>query len=154
MICKNCGTDYQDGMSFCPNCGTPAQDANQYQQYSQQEEPYTMPNYGMPNNLQPNVNKPTTVWQYLGWTVLAYIFGPVSLIISIVFACMPENKNRANFFRAQLIMWAIMIVLCIIFVAIFAAVGFSLLGSADVGDYYGYYEYYDDFLRIASQFRF
>ena len=155
MICPNCSTNFDDGMMFCPNCGAPANANNGYSepQYSQQNnsnqnEPYTMPNYGMPNNYyqQAPVEKTPSIGQYLGWMLIGSLFGPISIIISIVFACMGENKNRANFFRAHLIIMGISVVIAIIAVIAVAVMGFSVLGASDIMSY----EMYDEYLRIAS----
>lgn len=155
MICKNCGTVCEDNVMYCTNCGTSLQQEGQYQQ----NEPFTMPNYGNYNynayNPPVQENKPVSMGTYVGWTLLAYALGPISFIISIVFACMTENRNRANFFRAQLVMWSITIVLSIIVFAVFAVIGFSFLEYADapIVDAYEYY-YYDEFLNLASHLKF
>ena len=154
MICKNCGAECQDNVIYCENCGAPVQQENQYQQNAQyqQNEPYTMPNYGNYNynayNPPVQENKPVSMGTYLGWMLLGTVLGPISLVISIVFACMSENKNRANFFRAMLVIWSVSVVIAIIAFAVIAVLGFSVLASADPGafDYY----YYDEFLKIAS----
>ncbi len=157
MICRNCGTECQDNVAYCTNCGAYIQQEAQYNQ----TEPFTMPDYGNYNgnnnynNMYNNPiqeNKPVSMGTYLGWMLLGTVLGPISVVITIVFACMSENKNRANFFRAMLVIWAITIVISIIAFAVLAVFGFSMLASADPGtfDYY----YYDEFLKIASLIRF
>lgn len=152
MICKNCGANCQDNISYCENCGAFIQQENQYQQ----NEPYTMPNYGNYNynayNPPVQDNKPVSMGTYLGWLLLGTVLGPVSLVISIVFACMTENRNRANFFRAMLVIWAVSVVISIIAFAVLAFFGFSMMASAEpeIFDF----NYYNEFLRIASLIRF
>ncbi len=150
MICKNCGAEFGNDMSFCPNCGAAAQTYNTYQQ----NEPYTMPNYSAYdyNNQyqQPVKNTEVSVGKYICWSLLAYAFGPISFVISIVFACMNEDKNRANFFRAQLVMWVVLIVLLIILITVISLMfGFTLANNAVV-DSFATYEFYDEFLKIVA----
>lgn len=158
MICKNCGAEFQDNLICCPNCGTYVQQNNEYQQGNpfQYNDPAASANFGNYNygGYYPPVqeNKPVSMGTYLGWMLLSFIFGPISLVISIVFACMTENKNRSNFFKAQLVMWGIGIALSIIFAIVFAIFGFSMMASADPEAFE--YFYYDQFLNIASLFKF
>ncbi|MBQ8209948.1 MAG: zinc ribbon domain-containing protein [Clostridia bacterium] len=159
MICKNCGTECQDNVTHCVNCGAYLQQDNQYQQNTQyqQNEPYTMPNYGNYNvyNQPVQENKPVSMGTYLGWLLLGTVLGPISIVISIVFACMTENRNRANFFRAMLVIWAISVVIAIIAIAVLAVIGFTALEYVDpsIMDSYDSF-YYDEFLKIASLIRF
>lgn len=143
MRCNNCGTEYDDGVQFCPNCGAPA-----VQPYNYGYQTPPNPTYQTPN---PSVacEKPVTIGQYIGWTLLAYAFGPISLILTIVFACMGDRKSRANFFRAQLVIWGILIVISILAVIVLSVVGISLIGLADEMVYD--YGYYDEFLDLAMR---
>lgn len=150
MICRNCSYNIEDGMMYCPNCGAFV-DRNENQQYynqAQQNEPYTMPNYNTNNYQQCNTNKTPTVWQYLGWMIIGYCFGPISIIISIIFACMGENKTRSNFFKANLIILGITILLAIVIGIIVLLVfgGFVLSDSM-----YSYdLDAFDGMLKIIS----
>lgn len=138
MICNNCGASFDDNMMNCPCCGAPV---NRYN-----ENPiYTAPNYSQPYNYTAPEKSPS-LGQYIGWTLLAHIFGPVSLIITIVMACMGENKSRANFFRAQLVIWGINIVVAIVLVAILSVVGLSLFSVLE--DYSYDYGLYDSFMSL------
>lgn len=164
MICKNCGTECQDNVMYCENCGANMQQENQYQQ----NEPYTMPDYGNYNgnsnynnynNMYNNPmqeNKPVSMGTYLGWMLLGTVLGPISVVITIIFACMTENKNRANFFRAMLVIWAITFVISIVVFAILAVVGFSMLELTDttIMDSYGNSYLYNELLRITSFIKF
>lgn len=134
MACKNCGTSYDDGIQFCPCCGTPA------------AQPYDY-NYQMPPDSRAGYQQTVSVGQYIGWTLLAYVFGPISLILTIVFACMNDNRNRTNFFRAQLVVWGISITLFIIAMITLAVVGISLFGMID--DVVYSYDILEDYLSIA-----
>lgn len=165
MICPKCSMNYNDNAQYCPNCGT-ASDANSgyqqetyqqnyeqnYQQdydrsYQQQNyqsnQSYTMPNYGPVNYQQPSAEPTVKISQYLGWFVIGSFFGPISLIISIVFACSGTNKNRANFFRALLIIWAITFAISIVIVAVSVFLGFSFMGLTDTASLYY------DFMKIG-----
>lgn len=152
MICRNCSFNFEDGMMYCPNCGTPVYDNGNQQYYNQtqQNEPYTMPNYNMNNFQQQNVNKTPTVWQYLGWMIIGSCFGPISIIISIIFACMKENKTRANFFKAHLIIFVIAFLLVII-LGIIVLVAFGVGGSILNDNIYSYNsDIFDGMLKIIS----
>lgn len=147
MVCKNCGTSYDDGMQFCPNCGTPAAQPYNYSYQNAPNPTYQAQNPGYPApNPFAGYQKPVSIGQYVGWTLLAYVFGPISLILTIVFACLNDNKNRTNFFRAQLVIWGISIALFIIAVIALAVVGISLFG---IFDEYAYYDILEDYLSIA-----
>ena len=166
MICKNCGTECPDNVGYCVNCGTPLQQENQYQQsesYTAPNEPYTMPNYGNYNaynsynpynqyNQPVQESKPISMGTYLGWFLLGSFLGPISIIISIVFACMTSNRNRANFFRAMLVIWAISVGIGIIVSVAVAFFGFSMMATVEP-EMFGF-EYYDSFLKIASLLKF
>ena len=143
MICKNCGTEYPDGIQFCPTCGTPS--AQPYD-YGYQNDPNTAYQHSNSHN---TYEQPVTIAQYIGWTLLAYAFGPISLILTIVFACMSDRKSRANFFRAQLVIWGILIAISILAVIVLSIVGISLIGMTDNMVYD--YEYYDEFLSLAMR---
>lgn len=146
MVCNNCGKTYDDSMAFCPDCGTPAsqqpqQPYQQYQNGAPADPVYQMPNYQMPNQ-QMNYEKPVSVGQYIGWMLIGSVFGPISIIITIVFACMSENKSRANFFRAHLVVMAIGIVLGIIgFIVMMSVIGTAVFSQMDPS-------FYDEFLSL------
>lgn len=148
MVCKNCGTSYGDGMQFCPNCGTPAAQPYDYGYQSAPNPAYQAPNPA--TNPYAGYEKPVSIGQYIGWTLLAYVFGPISLILTIVFACMGDRKSRANFFRAQLVVWGILIAISILAIIVLSVIGISLIGLADDLLYDSYY-YYDDFLSLAMR---
>lgn len=153
MVCNNCGKIYDDNMAYCPDCGTPASQQSQqpYQQYqngTQADPVYQMPNYQMPN-YQMNYEKPVSVGKYIGWMLIGSVFGPISIIISIIFACMSDNKSRANFFRAHLVMWAIGIAFGIIIFMVMSALGTAILSQMDSG-----YQFYDEFLSLIMRLRF
>ena len=162
MVCNNCGKTFDDNASFCPACGAIAsqpsvqqQPAEQnpyddqpfgqnqgepvYQMPNYQAQNYQAPNYQMPNYQMPNqpVNSepPVTMGKYIGWMLLASLFGPISIVISVIFACMGEKKNRANFFRAHLVVWAVMFVLMtilsIVLATVFSTIGLSLLNEME-----------------------
>lgn len=193
MLCKNCGTEFNDTSSFCPVCGTPAQQSNPNPSmentaytmpnngaytapdngytmpnngtYTTPDNGYTMPNngayttpdngYTMPNNggyTMPNGGmydpmprqQVTSFGQYLGWFLLSAIPFGIGFIISIVFACRGENKNRANFFRAMLIFEAIVIALFVVIIVIGIPAGYTTVTGFDA------FDHYDSYLAIAS----
>ncbi len=156
MVCSKCGTEYNDNSSYCPGCGTPnpvnggryynqEQDRNMGQGQNKSEPVYQMPDYQSgyyqsPDYRMPDRNNgyepPVKIGQYIGWMLLAYALGPISFIITIIMACIGGNKNRANFFRANLIMWLVFIALAVIIGIVFSAIGFSYLDGID-------YDFYD-----------
>lgn len=144
MICPNCSMNFDDNMMYCPNCGKAVN--NTYQQ----PDPYAPPAYGAPAYYQqPQPEKNPTLWQYVGWMIIGSLFGPISIIISIVFACMNDNKPRATYFKAHLIVMAISFVISIIALIAIAFVGFSFTDVITDASY----EIYNEFMQIASLIR-
>ncbi|MCD7828035.1 MAG: zinc ribbon domain-containing protein [Clostridiales bacterium] len=131
MRCTNCGAELKEGAASCPYCGYSfgTNNGQNYAPYQYQQPPYQQPPYQQPQYqqypMQEPVEKVTSIGQYIGWSVLAHCLGLISLIICIVFACMGEQKNRANFFRAQLIVWLVLTLIIIIAAVIFTSLGFG-----------------------------
>lgn len=59
----------------------------------------------------------TTIGQYIGWMLVGAI-PLIGWIIAIIFAIDGSNKNRANFFRAQIVMFLIAILIAVVIVLI------------------------------------
>ena len=157
LYCPNCGTAVS---SMNAQQSNDAQNNSQQNYYSQQgytQQNYTQQNYSQQNysqqNQYPNTNYNTgynntyssqtyqpapqpqsapTVRQYVGWMLLGSLLGPVSIILSIIFACSSDNKPRADFFKAHLILMAITAV--ITFVVMIAMMVFSFSISDFVFD--------------------
>lgn len=114
----------------------------------QQSAPYSSQSYGNPAyyQQQPQPQPNPTVMQYVGWMLLGSLFGPISLIISIVFACSSTNKPRADYFKAHLIVMAISVVISIIAVIAVALIGFSFTDVLTDATF----DMYSEFMQIAS----
>ena len=64
MICKNCGTEINEGLRFCPKCGAMQTENQQTQQAyaqpvnQQAQQPYAQPEYQQVQQpyTQPNIN--------------------------------------------------------------------------------------------------
>lgn len=156
MICPNCSAEFDGNMRFCPACGTPVnvqndyQNNNHYQQTDyQQNNPYSSMPYGTNMYPQPQPEKNPTVGQYVGWMLIGSLFGPISLVISIIFACSSQNKPRATFFKAHLILMAVGIGIAVIIgiaLSSLMLMGFSEFPVESFG-------YYEELLAIASLVR-
>ncbi|MGN1479975.1 MAG: zinc ribbon domain-containing protein [Acutalibacteraceae bacterium] len=140
MICKNCGNEVEDNYAFCDKCGTsvkatvssepqapvnPVPPTPQQPVYQQAPPIYQTPPYAY-QNVNPGYNQTdmsptTTIGQYIGWLIIGNI-PIIGWILVIVFAIENSNKNRANFFRAQ-------IVIILIFVGIFLFFGSAILSA-------------------------
>lgn len=166
MLCKNCGKELNAQQSFCTACGTPAEQTDPYVHANvgyNPNIPYNYgptPNYGVNPNTDPMFNgdmgynpvpqeKPVSLGQYLGWFILAALPMGIGFILTIVFACMGENKSRANFFRAMLIFNVIVIAIVVVAFIVLAAVGVSFFSILDNGldDFY-----YNSYLAISPLF--
>lgn len=165
MICPNCSTSFDDNMSFCPSCGTPANNGSTYQQNGSYQEqnmyqqngyqynnPYNSTPYGTTVYPPYQQEKNPTVGQYVGWMLLGTLLGPISLVISIVFAFSSNNKPRATFFKAHLILMAAAAVSIIAIIG-FAVLGMSVMEFSDMPVESFGYEYYEELLRIAASVR-
>lgn len=153
MFCENCGSPIPDGQQFCQNCGAPVnQQNNGYSQNvnGSDNTVFSMPNSGV--NYNPvQQNETPGLGKYLGWLILSGLPGLIGLVISIVFACSSDNKNRANFFRAALICRAISYVVVIIAWVIIAVLGASVFAFADMP----FYDFeYDSFMQIMPLLSF
>ena len=124
MVCRRCNTEIGNA-PYCTVCGTPAetQPAYQpaYQQPAYQQPGYQQPEYQQPQTIIQNNNivqqeetaPITSIGSYIGWSLIPSI-PLIGLILVIVFACDGKNKNRANYFRALLIMSLIASVLILV----------------------------------------
>ena len=147
MYCKNCGKELSEGFAFCDKCGAPVIRENQtevknnfqaensantqtvaQQPYyknkliynpPQQSAQQTYPTYQAP--VQNNVQPVTTIGQYIAWLLIGLIPG-IGTIIAIVLAIDSSNKNRSNFFRAQIVI--------VLAVTAFVAIFWSAIASA------------------------
>lgn len=161
MICNKCGGEIQSGHAFCVNCGTPVNDqaaeakAPENAVYSvpsqesfaapqrptvntnpvppppPQQMPYQNMYYSAPvNPMQEDMAPVTSIGTYILWFLLSCI-PVVNIIVLIVFAIDGSNKNRANYYRAQII-WAVIVtvvalVLCALFGRVFVTLGEDVL---------------------------
>jgi len=122
-----------------------AYNQNAYQNQGYGQTPYQQPVYNNnyysydPGNLTeeslPDNLKPLSPWAYLGYSLLFSMVPCAGLILAFVFAFSKgENVNKRNFARYYLLTLAISLVISIIMVIIFAALGISLSNA-----YGGYY---------------
>ncbi len=154
MRCPQCRNDVEDGALFCSECGfnmsvntqfnQPYSDTqsnvnnvyNNQQQfnnrnngYTANEQSYSMPYNPMSNNAVPGCSvdcEPSvTLGKYLLWFAAGSLFGPISFIVTVVFALMGKNVNRANFFRALLIIRILFVILAAVAVVLFIVFGVS-----------------------------
>ena len=108
-----------------PQQPAPQQPAPQQPVYQQAPPIYQNPPYAY-QNVNPGYNQPdmsptTTIGQYIGWLLIGSI-PIIGWILVIIFALDSSNKNRANFFRAQIVM-------ILIFVGVFLLFGSVLLSA-------------------------
>ena len=94
----------------------------QYQQYQQYNQPSYQPPY------YPQYDSTTevmSVGQYIGMFILSSI-PVVNIICWIVWLCSTNtNKNKKNYIIANIVIWAIMIVISVIFVVLGSVLGIS-----------------------------
>lgn len=136
MICKNCNQQVPDGASYCDNCGASLQDNFQQTQYQQPSYQTTVIN---------NYNTEDEHVSVLGWigrwciNLIPFV-GPIIYLVMLFvwsFGSTPK-KSLKNYARAQLILYAIAIVIVIIAAIIIACVGASIFNS----NHYSYSPYY------------
>lgn len=91
----------------------------QYQQYNQ--PPYQLPYYPQYDS----TTEVMSVGQYIGMFILSAI-PIVNIICWIVWLCSTNtNKNKKNYIIANIVIWAIMIVISVIFVVLGSVLGIS-----------------------------
>lgn len=91
----------------------------QYQQYNQ--PPYQPPYYTQYDS----TTEVMSVGQYIGMFILSAI-PIVNIICWIVWLCSTNtNKNKKNYIIANIVIWAIMIVISVIFVVLGSVLGIS-----------------------------
>ena len=114
-FCKNCGSCMPAGINVCPRCGTVENNApQQVNIYHQPPMAETAP--------------VTTIGQYIGRMLVGAI-PLIGWIIAIIFAIDSSNKNRANFFRAQIVMFLIVVLLAVAAILIFGSSALFFLES-------------------------
>lgn len=123
MICKNCGFNFEDGAGFCPNCGTPATPpvdnaVNQQIQYQQAPVMPPVNNTVTPQDL-PEQYRPLGAWTYF-WLQVLFTIPIVGFIFLIIFSINGSNINRRNFARSYWCVLAIVAVLAVTLIAIYA----------------------------------
>ncbi len=111
---------------------TPPQEPNQYQPPQQPyqppyQQPYQAPYQPMP--VYDETSEVMSVGSYIGLFVLSSI-PIVNIICWIVWLVSPNtNKNKRNYCIAYIIIYAVAIVLSVIFTLVSTAMGVSLLDS-------------------------
>lgn len=113
----------------------PQQQAQQTQQQQQyyQPQPQPQPQYNYPPqapaSVYDNTKQPVTIGKWVGVIILSAI-PIVNIICWIVWLCSSStNKSIKNFLIAEIIVYAICIVLAVLFTIISTALGLSLLDS-------------------------
>lgn len=142
MYCKTCGKELDESFAFCDNCGAPAvkespkesdvrtenktepETAHAAQPAVQQV--YSAYQYQVP--VQNNVQPVATIGQYIAWMLIGLI-PVIGIIIAIVLAIDSSNKNRSNFFRAQIVIVLAATALVLIFWSAIASLLYDLLWS-------------------------
>ena len=105
-VCNNCGANITDNAPFCPNCGASVQPV----QPAQPAYPvYQQPMMG---------NTPVTVGGWIGRLLIPYI-PLVGWLVNIIMLFIwtgdaTKEESFRNWAKAQLIITAVIIVLCII----------------------------------------
>lgn len=134
MICNKCGAQCPDNAAFCTSCGNylAAQQQTRTEGTQQTHQNYyqqPVMNPAPPMPYQNEKTEPvTSIGQYILWWLISAI--PfVGFILTIVFAVDSSKKNRANFFRAQLIIMAISIGLSILFFIFALTAGVNFLNE-------------------------
>ena len=153
MYCQQCGTQCPEGSSVCPQCGAvlPVKEAAQQetqvnQQPVQPEQPpvyeqpvyqqpiYQQQNYQQQNYQQPVYSQPPydptrevmSVGSYIGVFLLSAI-PIVNIICWIVWLVSPNtNRNKKNYVIANIVLFAIGIVLSVLVAIIAGAFGVSI----------------------------
>lgn len=137
MICRKCGGTIPDGAEFCSFCGEPAGAQNQnngaYYSAPQNTAPqgaqngayYSPPFNGGAQNAQPHstvgarMSAPVvSLGKYMLW-MIASVIPAVGIILSIIFALDSSEPNRANFFRAILIVKIVGVILSVVLSVLF-----------------------------------
>ena len=98
----------------------------QNQHYQQYKQPPYQPPVQQPYYPQyDSTTEVMSVGQYIGMFILSAI-PIVNIICWIVWLCSPNtNKNKKNYIIANIVIWAIMIVVSVIFVVLGSVLGIS-----------------------------
>ena len=143
-FCEKCGMPVAEDSSAENGPGnenkTAADNAATVQTQGQQAhyrnaQPYTSPQpqaqqmyggYSYQAPIQNNFQPVTTISQYAAWMLITAI-PIVGIIIAIIFAIDSSNMNRANFFRAQIVVIILIALLVLAFWSVIASLLSQLL---------------------------
>lgn len=166
MNCPVCNAPVMEGMSFCSVCGSAVSSSYQTGQQNAQSSVYAEPSAesaypdNSVNNYQQNYqqsyqNPPVsqsvytpapervpTKGEYFVWLYILPLSSLIPLlypILVIVFACGKSYPARANFFKAIIIMWVVVISICVVavVVALIAGAIFGFSAFELVNEYAG-----------------
>lgn len=154
--CTNCGNYLLDDEKFCTRCGTNAYSANDNAQQAQPqaEQPQTAQQsapQGVATVPQPVYQPPTaddgsakmSVGAWVGTVILTTWFGLISIILLFVWGFGANTpKAKANYCKAMLIVWCIIIALSII-----ATIVFVVAISIIISQYPDIFEQIEDALE-------
>lgn len=122
----------QENVQYQQPTGQYQQPMGQYQQPSgQYQQPVQQPNYNYSqtiNNYNQTLEEPMSLGEWLV-CLLVMLIPCVNIIMMFVWAFADGKKSKQNFFRAQLIMAGILIVLYIVLLVIFGASMVSMINN-------------------------
>ena len=134
MFCENCGNKIPDEAKFCPVCGATTGSAQP--SYAAPEQPPVRP--AAPAYVPPQpvsyaaqqANPPLSVGQYLGMYLLMCV--PILNIVLLFMWAFGSavNLNKKNYARAVLILFAVSVVIWIIFGGIFIGAMSNLMNDS------------------------
>lgn len=136
-FCSNCGKEIADGMAFCQECGAkvdiPAENKPEPKaEVDVQPAPVYVP---VSNNQQtPSEEekfKTVKVSTYF-WLNLVFAIPVIGLIINLIVAFAPKNKNIKNFAKSKLVWLLIAIIIFIIGFIITLVAGGSVLEQLSI----------------------
>lgn len=89
MYCNQCGNEIKEGEGFCPKCGNPINQEQQVNNENQgnasnEHKDGIIGNYIKDNNIKSPMALIGFICSILGFFILPYIFGAVSIVLGIL----------------------------------------------------------------------
>lgn len=141
-FCSNCGKEVADGMTFCQECGAKIDnDAEVSAQVNEQPavnpvsdvQPVSQPD-SVSNPAEEEKFKTVKTSTYF-WLEFLFAIPVIGLIVCLIIAFAPKNKNLRNFAKSKLIWLLVLIIISALLTVIGLIIGSSILKQFGVSSF-------------------